>query len=425
MSTDYFIPVLHSPLSPPVRSPRLILSMKRFIYVCLAVTVTLALALSLATSRAEETLIPLEQVNMASEAGDDDFVDLLGFDDQLWGEAVGETGDRAALQTAIAYSLNYLQTSEAAADYANYDAIPAFTRDRVYRTLARFQQLLADSTSAAELQASVRQAFDLYRSIGVDGQGTVQFTGYFEPIYAASRTPTAEFRYPLYALPPDLNRWTQPHPTRRQLEGSHGQPALRLLQGLELVWLRDRLEAYLVQVQGSAQLQLTDGTIMSVGYAGRTDYPYVSVGRELVNDGKIAEAELSLPAVIDYFRQHPAEVDHYILRNNRFIFFRETTGSPAIGSLGVPVTPERSIATDKSLMPPGALALIQTQIPYSEPNGTLTPRLVSRYVLDQDTGGAIRGPGRVDIFMGSGEQAGDRAGLINGPGQLYYLLLKR
>jgi membrane-bound lytic murein transglycosylase A len=395
--------------------------MKRFLYLCLAFT--LALALSLATSRAEETVAPLQRVDVTGEAGGDGFVELLGLDDQLWTSS-SRTGDRAALQTAIENSLIYLQTPEAAEDYTNY-AVAAFTRDRVYRTLARFQELLASSASAAELQAAVRQEFDLYRSIGVDGKGTVQFTGYFEPVYAASRTPTAEFRYPLYALPPDLDRWTQPHPTRRQLEGRNGRQAAQgRLQGLELVWLRDRLEAYLVQVQGSAQLRLTDGTIMSVGYAGRTEYPYVSLGRELVNDGKVAEAELSLPVVIDYFRQHPAELDDYISRNDRFIFFQETTGLPATGSLGVPVTPERSIATDKSLMPPGALALIQTQIPYAESNGQLTSRLVSRYVLDQDTGGAIRGPGRVDIFMGSGEQAGDRAGLINGPGQLYYLLLK-
>lgn len=394
--------------------------LSRLLYGCLALLV----AFSLFNAEAEERLIPLQRIDgFTGEAAGDGFVELLGLDDQLWTSS-SRTGDRAALQTAIENSLIYLQTPEAAEDYANY-AVAAFTRDRVYRTLERFQELLSSSASAAELQAAVRQEFDLYRSIGVDGKGTVQFTGYFEPVYTASRTPTAEFRYPLYALPPDLDRWTQPHPTRRQLEGRNGgQASSERLRGLELVWLRDRLEAYLVQVQGSAQLQLTDGTIMSVGYAGRTEYPYVSLGRELVKDGKVAEAELSLPVVIDYFRQHPAELDDYILRNDRFIFFQETTGSPATGSLGVPVTPERSIATDKSLMPPGALALIQTQIPYAEPNGQLTSRLVSRYVLDQDTGGAIRGPGRVDIFMGSGEQAGDRAGLINGPGQLYYLLLK-
>lgn len=192
---------------------------------------------------------------------------------------------------------------------------------------------------------------------------------------------------------------------------------------MELVWLPDRLEAYLVHVQGSAQLELTDSSTMAIGYAGRTDYPYVSLGRELVNDGKFRLEDLSLPVVIQYFRDHPAALDRYIPRNNRFVFFEETTRLSAIGSLGIPVTAARSIATDKSLMPPGALALIQTQIPYPNANGDLIPQFVSRYVLDQDTGGAIRGAGRVDIFMGTGDAAGDQAGRINHSGQLYYLLL--
>ncbi|NES46638.1 3D domain-containing protein, partial [Moorena sp. SIO2C4] len=111
-------------------------------------------------------------------------------------------------------------------------------------------------------------------------------------------------------------------------------------------------------------------------------------------------------------------------RNKSFVFFRETRGAPATGSLGLPVMAERSIATDKSIMPPGALALIQTSIPYPNAVGQLESRLVSRYVLDQDTGSAIKGPGRVDIFMGTGKLAGNRAGLINDTGELYYLLLK-
>lgn len=345
---------------------------------------------------------------------------LLGLDDQLWDSP---QGDRTRLVAAVDHSLTYLQTSEAVDAYRQVP-VPAFTRDRVRQSLERFRQLLLTSRSAAALQTAVLQEFDLYQSVGTDQQGTVQFTGYFEPVYSASRVPTADYRYPLYRLPPDLEQWAVPHPTRLELEGSDGLQGFQgRLRGLELVWLRDRLEAYLVQVQGSARLQLTDGSLMGVGYAGRTHYPYTSVGRELVNDGKIPEAELSLPRVMDYFRQHPTELEEYLPRNNRFIFFQETTGSPALGSLGVPVTAERSIATDKSLMPPGALALIQTQIPQADADG-FTPRLVSRYVLDQDTGGAIQGAGRVDIFMGTGNQAGDRAGLINTTGELYYLLLK-
>lgn len=344
----------------------------------------------------------------------------LGLDEQLWG---GErAADRAALVTAIDHSLHYLNTGAAATAYEHYP-IPGITRDRVRRSLQRFRELLLTADSPAALQAAVQQEFEFYQSIGGDGLGTVDFTGYFQPTYTASRTPTAEFRYPLYRVPPTLDRWSYPHPRRLELEGSDGlQGSQGQLRGLELVWLRDRLEAFLVQVQGSARLQLVDGSTMTLGYGGRTDYPYTSIGRQLINDGKIAEAELTLPRLLQYFQTYPNELNQYLPRNDRFIFFRETNGAPPTGSLGVPVTPERSIATDKSLMPPGALALIITQLPSLHGQ---EPNLVSRYVLDQDTGGAIRGAGRVDIFMGTGQQAGDRAGLINTTGQLYYLLLKQ
>lgn len=368
-----------------------------------------------------DAVMPLRRVELAPvEATPAGALSALGLDDRLW----RQPSDRAALMAAIDHSLSYLQTPAAREAYRNYP-VPGFSLEQVRRSLERFRQLVLTTRSAEALQAAVWQEFDLYESIGVDGEGTVRFTGYFEPIHPASRTPTSEFRYPLYRLPPNFKQWTTPHPTRAELEGMDGrQGAAGQLRGLEIAWLRDRLEAYLVQVQGSARLQLTDGSTLSVGYAGRTDYPYVSIGRELVNAGKIAEADLTLDAVTGYFRQHPEELDRYLPRNNRFIFFKETTGSPATGSLRVPVTAERSIATDKTLMPPGALAMIQTYLPQVDPQGNVAATFVSRYVLDQDTGGAIRGAGRVDLFMGTGAAAGNRAGLINETGRLYYLLLK-
>jgi len=133
---------------------------------------------------------------------------------------------------------------------------------------------------------------------------------------------------------------------------------------------------------------------------------------------------MSLPRLIEYFQTNPEELNNYLPRNHRFVFFKETSGQPAMGSLNVPVTGDRSIATDKSIMPPGALALIRTRIPFVNQQGKMEIPLVTRYVLDQDTGSAIKGPGRVDIFLGSGEIAGKRAGLIDWTGELYYLLLK-
>lgn len=349
----------------------------------------------------------------------------LGADEQLW----GQSSDRQALLSAIDASLRYLQTPKSAQDYRKYlngSGQSEQLRQRVQRSLTRFRQLVLASTSAAGLQKAVQQEFAFYQSTGKDQRGTVAFTGYFEPVYRASRVPTKEYRYPLFRLPPKLGQWGSPHPTRLQLEGADGlQYAKGALKGLELVWLCDRLEAFLVQVQGSARLQLTDGSTMTVGYAGKTNYSYSSVGRELVNAGKFKLEELTLPKLIQYFQAYPAEMNVYLPRNRSFVFFRQTNGAPATGSLAVPVTAERSIATDKSIFPPGALALIQTEIPFPTATKQLSPQLVSRYVLDQDTGGAIKGAGRVDIFMGTGQLAGDRAGLINSTGQLYYLLLKQ
>lgn len=347
----------------------------------------------------------------------------LALDPQLW-QRQNQAGDRPQLLQAIDHSLQYLTTPKAVKAYERYP-VPGVNRDRIQRSLERFRTLIQVTRSPEELQVAVRREFNFYQSVGKDGRGTVAYTGYFEPVYAASRIPTAAYRYPLFRLPANLSQWSKPHPTRLELEGADGLQANRgPLRGLELVWLRDRLQAFLVQVQGSARLQLTDGSTMTVGYAGRTDHNYTGIGRELVKDGKLRIEDLTLPALVKYFQTSPQEMNLYLPRNRSFVFFRDTQGTPATGSLGLPVTAERSIATDKSVMPPGALALIYTRIPYRNAKGRLEQRLVSRFVLDQDTGGAIVGPGRVDIFMGTGPEAGDRAGLINSTGQLYFLLLK-
>lgn len=381
------------------------------------ITVVLALGLGMTSAVPVLAGMPLRPVSST------ELPPQLGRDQQLWGES-GQRGDRSTLIQAIAHSLDYLQTPKAVQAYRNYK-VPGISRDRVRRSLRRFQQLLRQAKSPAELEAAVKREFVFYQAIGKDGQGTVDFTGYFEPTYVASRTPTREYRYPLYRAPVDLKQWPNPHPTRLELEGKDGlQGARGPLRGLELVWLRDRLEAFLVQVQGSARLQLIQGGTMTVGYAGKTNYPYTSIGKELVQEGKFQATELTLPRLLQYFQDNPQERDRYLPRNQSFVFFRETHGSPATGSLGVPVTPNRSIATDKTLMPPGALALIQTQLPAANASGSLNLRSVSRFTLDQDTGSAIKGPGRVDVFMGTGSAAKAKAGLINAPGQLYYLLLR-
>ena len=344
----------------------------------------------------------------------------LGFDEQLWDRG----GDKQALVTSIDNSLGYLARNKAIEAYQNYP-IQGITLNRVRQSLIRFRQLVVSSGSAAELQAAVRREFVFYQSVGNDGKGTVKFTAYYEPVYIASRVRTALYKYPLYRLPPDFQKWPKPHPKRIDLEGKNGLLGDKSkLRGLEIVWFSNRLDPYMVHIQGSAQIKLTNGQKTSVGYAGGTDYAWTSIGKELAKDGKLPLSGLTMPKLITYFRQHPKELSNYLPRWERFVFFEETNGTAATGSLLVPVTPERSIATDKSVMPPGALALIINSFPYPTSNGKLEPRLVNRFVLDQDTGSAIKGPGRVDYFMGSGQLAGDRAGISGGNGLLFYLLLK-
>ena len=378
----------------------------------------------------------------------------LGLDSQIWGQD-GFVRDWSALMRSVNHSLTYLHSPKSQADYAKLNNTQlndrfnssglnssglnpsefVITHDRVLRSVQRFRQLLLAATSPQALQQQVQAEFTFYRAAGGDKTqgnrpGSVHFTGYFEPTYSASRTPNDRFCYPLYRRPPDFATWSEPHPTRLALEGRDGlQSSQGLLAGLELVWLANRLEAYLVQVQGSARLSLPDGSVMSVGFDGHTNYPYVSVGKALVTDGHFAATELTLPKVLQYFADRPEDLNYYLPKNDRFVFFRETSGTPATGSIGVPVTPERSIATDKSLMPPGAVVLMVLDLPYAPAARTdgssgYTLRSVQRYGVDQDTGGAIQGAGRADIFMGTGTIAGDRAGLVNSQGELYYLLLK-
>lgn len=339
---------------------------------------------------------------------------------QGWNSAQ-RVGERRALIAAVDNSLRYLGTRRAASAYRRY-AASGVTRAHVQRSLLRFRQLVRASRSAEQLQAAVTREFVWHWPLGGNSSAG-RFTGYFQPFYRASRVRTTTYRYPLYRLPVGFARW-RVHPTRAQLEGADGSGD-RTGRLRPLVWLADRMEAYLVHVQGSARLQLPNGRAMTIGFAGKTAHPYTSIGRQLVSDGIMSFEELTMPAMLRYFQAHPEQVNHYLPRNRSFVFFRETHGRPPSGSVGVPLTAGRSIATDKAHMPPGALAFIQMRFANPEAVRALGSGVVRRYVLDQDVGSAIKGPGRVDVFMGTGARAGLQAGVINAPGQVYLLLLKK
>lgn len=330
---------------------------------------------------------------------------------------------REGLREAIDRSLSYLAKPSSKKYFPYLDV----SHDRAVRSLRRFREILDRSTSGSELQQAVVREFEVYESVGWDMAGTVLFTGYFEPVYEGSLTRQGPFQYPLYRLPEDLARDAEGTPLGRRMPDGRFVPYFtrreieegNLLRGLELVYLKDPFDAFVIHVQGSARIRLTDGREVRVGYAGKTDRPYTSIGMELVKEGKIRKSDLSLAAIREYFRRHPAEVAAYLHRNESFVFFTFREGGP-YGSLNEPLTPLRSIATDKSVFPRACLAYVSATLPVDSP----AARPVSFFALDQDTGGAIRSAGRCDLFYGTGPEKEALAGTTRGEGRLYYLFVK-
>jgi membrane-bound lytic murein transglycosylase A len=300
-------------------------------------------------------------------------------------------------------------------------------------SLVAMRELLSNRPASEVFVSEIRRRFDVYESVGYDGTGTVLFTGYYAPVFPASRTPSGRFTHPLYTRPDDLV--TDPvtgapqgrrlddgtivsYPTRREIETS------QMLAGTELVWLEDPLSAYIVHVNGSAKLRMAgpgESGVIYIGYAGKTDRPYHGLGRSMVETGLLRDEELSLTAIKRVYREDPESVTELIYKNENYVFFTEYDGGtwPA-GSLGVKVTPERTLATDKKVYPRGGLVLVvTTSVTVAD-----TKRSFLEFMLDQDTGGAIKAPGRADIFMGIGPGAQIVAGGQYAEGRLYYLFLK-
>ena len=333
--------------------------------------------------------------------------------------------DLTNLREALAGSIRYMSKASS----RRYYPYGQISHEQALASLKAFAALLDSGMTAPQLNATLRERFDVYTSVGWDGSGGVLFTGYYTPIFDASLTATERFRYPIHKEPANLVKGEDGVilgirgpggqmtrcPARRELEGS------ALLKGCELAYLADPFEVYVAQVQGSAKLRLPDGKLITVGYSANNGYEYNSVAMELVKDGKIAKESLSLQAMIDYFRAHPDQVAEYVNRNPRFVFFSPAEGNPR-GSLNEPVTVMRTIATDKAIFPRACLAFLSTQLPRTNDGVALYP--YRGFALDQDTGGAIRAAGRCDLYMGIGEAAARLAGRTQQEGRLYYLFLK-
>jgi membrane-bound lytic murein transglycosylase A len=342
--------------------------------------------------------------------------------------------DEESLRAAIGQSLAYLR--KLAPERIVGEQPRPFTAAEIENSLTAFERILGSGICAACLARELDAHFELVPS-SADGESIdVLFTGYYQPVLTGSLTPSEEYRYPIYAKPADLT--AAPPVTIAASDGARQQDPLTPYnsrreidelgalkgRGLEIAWAKDPVDVFFLHIQGSGIVSLPDGGRLSVGYAGQNGRPYRSIGRLLIDDGKIAKEEMSMQRLRRYLADHPQEQNDIFAYNESYVFFRVLDGGP-LGSLEVPLTAERSIATESRLFPKGALAVIQTAIPIVGPAGELAGwRPVTRWVLNQDTGGAIRGQQRADIYFGSGDQAGALAGYMNRPGRLYFLLLK-
>ncbi len=305
------------------------------------------------------------------------------------------------------------------------------------QTLAALRKIIQSNESPDQKKKRIAHEFIVLRAAGQTGVGDVLFTGYYVPQLSGSRTRTDLYRYPLYKTPPDLivektsanstkvsrkkNGGTVPYYTRREIDGE-GALAGR---GLELLWVSDAADLFSLHIQGSGKIRLEDGTFLTVSAAQHNGWPYRSMPPELLDEIRRDQGNTSYASVKAWLKSRTDEERNRALSYyDRYIFYRFVDKDP-IGGLGQPVTPDRTIATDPDYFPPGAPAFIRLRKPVLDANYNVISRAeFSRFVLNQDKGSAIKGPGRVDLFCGFGPRAQAAAGSLKEKGELYFLLLK-
>ena len=272
--------------------------------------------------------------------------------------------DKANLERAVDKSIKFLNAPSAARFYPSTNPGDTITHDQILGTLYDIKGLLHQNMTPDAFQRNLLSRYDVYTSVGYNDKGDVWFTGYYTPIYQGSLTPTAEFKYPVYSRLPNIisdpitGEVKGTYPTRKELMAS-GE-----LRGHELMYFRKPIEPFIIQVQGSAKVILQNGQTVYLGYAGTNGRTHTGLGTALVDEGKIDKKHLSLPAVLAYFDAHPDELDGYVSRDDRFVFLKVYGAEewPA-GSLGVQVTADRSLATDKSIFPRASLTFVQDVTP--------------------------------------------------------------
>jgi len=343
--------------------------------------------------------------------------------------------DRASLMQAVKKNLEYLRQLDQGSLITFSDQ--PFPLSRLTKSMEFFQEILAENPSDKELNRLIQDNFDIFQSTGTSGFNpgrNMLVTSYFQPVFEGNPIKSAPFIYPLYSIPPDLvqkngargekiigrkDRDTfVPYWTRQEIELQHKAA------GSEIVWLKDPFDTFILHVQGSGLIRLPDGSVRGVHYAGKNGHAYKSIGKYMVKTKRITLEEASLKTIREYLTDHPSEQQEILHHNPSFIFFNWSETHGAIGNLGKELTAGRSVAVDQNCFPPGALGFLFTRKPVITKDQSIQWSPVHRFILVQDTGSAIRGPGRIDLFWGTGSEAGNQAGLMKERGNLYFFILK-
>lgn len=300
-------------------------------------------------------------------------------------------------------------------------------------TLTELSRLWKSTGGGANFLRQAAKEFELL-ALRVGGkEKKVLLTGYFEPLVEGALARDEQFAYPVYALPVDLvqrgdevGRLAEgqlvPYWTRGEIEDGN------LLAGQELVFLNDPVEAFILQVQGSGRVRLRDGSVRRIQYAAKNGRPYRSIGKLLATRGAMPLNQVSLPAIGAYLKAHPEETKEVLHYNESYVFFRwgDAEQCGPLGCLGEPLVPGRSAAMDKECFPPGIPAFLVGQKPkFTSDDKIAGWTKMRRLIFSHDSGSAIRGPGRVDMFLGYGARARAAAGVMKGQTRLYFLLKKK
>ena len=304
--------------------------------------------------------------------------------------------------------------------FLGYDQLDGWAEDDHSEALAAFVETCGDIArdewarlcDFAKDAPAARDFFELFfQPVLIEDGSEMLFTGYYEPELQGALQPDDVYRYPLYGVPNDLRPGTR-YLTRREIEES----AVLDGQGLEIAWLRDPVEKFFLQIQGSGRISLPDGGFIRVGYAGKNGHDYTSVGGVLVARGTFEPHEVSAQVIKNWVRNNPEEGQALLWENDSYVFFREVNEVPAdrgpLGAMNRSITPMRSIAVDPDVTLLGAPVWI-------EKDGANPLR---RLMIAQDTGSAIRGAQRADIFFGTGDAAGRAAGRVRDGGRMVVLM---